>query len=58
VVLSSFVLIFGRMLVRFQKMVGLKLTLNLERDHDDANQIHLDPSNDANQMMSITFNNF
>jgi len=36
-------------------MVGLKLTLNLERDHDDANQIHLDPSNDANQMMSITF---
>jgi hypothetical protein len=34
-------------------MVGLKVTLNLETDHDDANQIHLDRSNDANHIHEL-----
>jgi hypothetical protein len=31
-------------------MVDLKVTLNLEMDHDDANQIHVHRANDANHI--------
>jgi hypothetical protein len=34
-------------------MVGLELTLNLETNHDVANQIHLDRSNDANHIHQL-----